>query len=127
MGSGSVFHGIGTGVSVSILVLVDVGWEETGAPTGVTAATCFNPCFGGCRLGSLFFILSFSSSVSVSILVLVDVGWEVPLDPMKLLIVLCFNPCFGGCRLGRIIKMIKTCFYLGFQSLFWWMSVGKPM
>ena len=40
-------------MKVSILVLVDVGWEGKYYCLILGNECRFNPCFGGCRLGSM--------------------------------------------------------------------------
>ena len=54
-----------------------------------------------------------------------DVGWEDQNDYRHSFLRLGFNPCFGGCRLGSQFLDADKTKHGTFQSLFWWMSVGK--
>jgi len=86
------------GSGVSILVFVDVALELKIQEFVIGVILCFNPCFRGCRSGTLD-------------------------EPKRTIEVKGFNPCFRGCRSGTIQPLYPVIKTPKFQSLFSWMSL----
>ena len=100
-------------------------WKRTSRSSRPRWRSSFNPCSFGCQSESTGQRPHTSRRQKVSILVLLDVSlkagwcwWSAPRPA-------CFNPCSFGCQSERVGDRDREPVEVGFQSLFFWMSVWK--
>ena len=117
--------------NVSILIQLEVGWEERIAFATYTSIHSFNPYSVGSRLGSRlgrsFLCCFIVDEFPVSILIQLEVGWEAATPAPNEYTEIRFNPYSVGSRLGSRLKQLSGLTELLFQSLFSWKQVGKSI